>query len=108
MFTQITDGFMLDACRDDVTASGILFEKTADSPIVRFRTTGSENDFARIRSANELSHLFPGLLDCGFHFSSEGMGGRWIAVVFRQIRLHGLQNLGSDARGGVIIKVNHF
>src|SRR5262245_54549596 len=34
VFTEIAHGLVLNACGDDVTTSGILFQKSADGPVV--------------------------------------------------------------------------
>ena len=68
MLAQFSHRFVFDACRDDVPLVRVLFEETANRPVVGFRAAGSKYNLVRMigaqkkrdllaRGVNRLAHL---------------------------------------------------
>ena len=108
MLAEISYRLVLDARGDDVPSRGVLFQKTADGPIIRLGTAGRENDLGRVRRAEQGGHLLASAFHGCLHLPAQRMGGRGVAVVLSQVGLHRLKNFRGDACGGVVIEIDHL
>lgn len=106
-FDGAEDGGVFDGGGEDL---GVFASDEAgegfEGGVVGFGAAGGEDDFVGV-GVDELGDLFAGGLDGGFDGFGGAVSGRGVVVVFLEEREHGLEDVGVDGGGGVVVEVDH-
>ena len=98
----IQHGVMFDGRRNNVVAGA---GESEDSQVVAFGATAGKHDLGRTTSYKRRQRLAGSLNGCTRVLSMMVDGGR-VAEVLTEVGTHGVEDLGEDGRGGVIVEVN--
>ena len=106
---SVKNGFVLDKRGDHVGTAAWGHSGGADDSedgvVVGLGAAAGEENLSR-SGANQRGNLFAGGFDGSARPLAEGMDGRGIAKLRREIGKHGVEHFGLDGGGGVVIEVD--
>ena len=102
MLAGVQHRMMLDG-RTDYVVSGT--GQARDGEVIALGAAAGEDDF-RGPAPEQRRHRFACALDCRPRLLPVMVDGRRVAEVLREVRPHGLENLGQHWGGGVVVEID--
>lgn len=103
---RVEHGVMLDDGGDDVLFFGARrLHDSPDGGVVGFRASAGEDNLAGAR-VEQASHLLARLLRRGLRLLAVPVDRRGVAVIFREIGPHRLENFRCHGRGRAVVKID--
>ena len=106
VFAELDRRAVLDRAGDDVAFVGIKCQCRLDGCIDRLRAAACKKNLATL-AARERRHAIPRLCESRRRLATETVGAGGISIPPAQPGFHGIENLGSHLRRGIVIKIDH-
>ena len=106
VFAKLDRRAVLDGAGDDVAFVGIERQCRLDSSIDRLRAAACKKNLATL-AASKRRHAIPRLRESRCRFTAKTVGAGRISIPPAQPGFHGIENLGSHLRRGIVIKIDH-